>query len=291
MSAVVQSDEGPRAPGNSRVWFLLAPALVFLAVFFLYPLLGMLGHSFEGPQHTLGLANYGRLLAESVWWQVLKITFEIGLLTTLFTLLLGYPLAYLLSALRPRTAGLLMILVVVPYFTSILVRTYAWMVLLGTDGIVNRLLTGLGLIEHPLPLMYNRFAVIVGMTYVLLPYMVLALYSVMRGIDSGLLRAAHSLGATRRSAFVRVFLPLSLPGVAAGTLIVFIMSLGFFITPALMGGDRDAMISMIIQQQVETYFDWPFASTLAVVLLVLTLAAFFAYDRIVGMEQLFRAKQ
>lgn len=280
-----------RPPGSRRAWLLLAPALVFLAVFFVYPLLGMLGHSFEGPAKTASLANYGRLLAEPVWWQILRITFEIALLTTLCTLLLGYPLAYLLSALRPRTAGLLMILVIVPYFTSILVRTYAWMVLLGSDGIVNRLLKTLGLIDDPLPLMYNRFAVLVGMTYVLLPYMVLALYSVMRGIDSGLLRAAHSLGATRRSAFMRVFLPMSLPGVAAGALIVFIMSLGFFITPALMGGDRDAMISMIIQQQVETYFDWPFASTLAAVLLALTLVAFFVYDRIVGMEQLFRAKQ
>jgi putative spermidine/putrescine transport system permease protein len=276
---------------RGRPWLLLAPALLFLAVFFVYPLLGMLGRSLAGPHHDIGLANYGRFVAEPVWLQIIWITFQIALLTTLCTLLLGYPLAYLLSALRARTAGLLMILVIVPYFTSILVRTYAWMVLLGTDGIINRLLIGLGVIDAPLSLMYNRFAVLVGMTYVLLPYMVLALYSVMRGIDSSLLRAAHSLGATRLSAFVRIFLPLSLPGVAAGGLIVFIMSLGFFITPALMGSDRDAMISMIIQQQVETYFDWPFASALAAVLLALTLIAFFVYERVVGMEHLFRAKQ
>ncbi|OZI63373.1 ABC transporter permease [Bordetella genomosp. 11] len=286
-TAASQDAGAPRG----RPWLLLAPALIFLAIFFVYPLLGMLARSLAGPHHGIGLANYGRLLAEPVWLQIIWITFQIGLMTTLCTLVLGYPLAYLLSALRPRTAGLLMILVIVPYFTSILVRTYAWMVLLGTDGILNRLLVRLGAVDAPIPLMYNRFAVLLGMTYVLLPYMVLALYSVMRGIDSSLLRAAHSLGASRLSAFTRIFLPLSMPGVAAGGLIVFILSLGFFITPALMGGDRDAMISMIIQQQVETYFDWPFASTLATVLLALTLVAFFVYERVVGMEHLFRAKQ
>jgi putative spermidine/putrescine transport system permease protein len=270
-------------------WVLLAPALLFLAIFFLYPLAGMLGRSVigQGPW----FAQYARLLSEPVWLQIVGITFEIALFTTICTLLLGYPLAYLLSALNSRAAGLLMILIIVPYFTSILVRTYAWMVLLGTDGIVNRVLLYVGAIDKPLPMMYNRFAVLVGMTYVLLPYMVLALYSVMRGIDSSLLRAAHSLGASRLSAFRRIFLPLSYPGVAAGALIVFIMSLGFFITPALMGGNHDAMISMVIQQQVDTYFDWPFASALAAVLLALTLIAFFIYERVVGLEHLFRAKQ
>lgn len=272
-----------------RPWMLLAPALVFLAVFFLYPMAGMLGRSVF--DHGFSLRHYARLINEPVWLQIVRITFEISLLTTLNALVLGYPLAYLLSALRPRTAGLLMIVVIVPYFTSILVRTYAWMVLLGTDGIVNNLLLGAGLIKTPVPLMYNRFSVLLGMTYVLLPYMVLALYSVMRGIDRSLLKAAHSLGASAASAFLRIFLPLSLPGVAAGGLIVFIMSLGFFVTPALMGGDHDVMVSMVIQQQVETYFDWPFASALAAVLLALTLIAFFIYQRVVGMEHLFRAKQ
>lgn len=274
-----------------RIAWLVAPAIVFLTIFFMYPLVDMLARSLHVQHHGLGLANYGRLIAEPVWLQVMGITFEIALLTTLFTLLMGYPLALLLSALRPRTAGMLMILVIVPYFTSILVRTYAWMVLLGTEGIVNKLLMEIGLIDKPLALMYNRFAVLLGMTYILLPYMVLTLYSVMRGIDSSLLRAAHSLGASRFSSFLRVFLPLSFPGIAAGSLLVFIMSLGFFITPALMGGERDAMISMIIDQQVETYFDWPFASTLAAVLLTLTLIAFFIFERVVGLEHLFRAKE
>ncbi|MFA5488488.1 MAG: ABC transporter permease [Candidimonas sp.] len=277
--------------GRPRPWVLLAPALLFLLVFFIYPMADMLLRSLDGQGQGYTLEHYARLASEPVWLKIISITFQISLLTTLCTLLLGYPLAYLLSALRPRMAGLLMILVIIPYFTSILVRTYAWMVLLGTDGIVNRLLIDLGLIDSPLALMYNRFAVLLGMSYVLLPYMVLALYSVMRGIDSSLLRAAHSLGASRLSAFLRIFLPLTFPGIAAGGLIVFIMSLGFFVTPALMGSDLDTMISMVIQQQVETYFDWSFASSLAAVLLALTLIAFFVYERVVGMEHLFRAKQ
>ncbi len=274
---------------RSSPWLLLAPALVFLAVFFVFPMVRMLERSLFDPGFTL--RHFGRFIAEPVWWQILWTTFEISLLTTGCTLLLGYPLAYLLASLRPRVAGLLMIVVVVPYFTSVLVRTYAWMVLLGTDGVVNRSLLALRIIDAPLSLMYNRYTVLLGMSYVLLPYMVLALYSVMQGIDVSLLRAAHSLGASRIAAFRRIYLPLSFPGVAAGGLIVFIMGLGFFITPALMGGDRDTMISMIIQQQVETYFDWGFASALAALLLALTLVAFFAYERIVGLEHLFRSKQ
>lgn len=289
MSGPAAAESSVIAMRRSSPWLLLAPALVFLGVFFLFPMAGMLERSLFDPGFTL--KHYGRFIEEPVWWQILWSTFEVALLTTTCTLLLGYPLAYLLASLRPRLAGLLMIIVVVPYFTSILVRTYAWMVLLGTDGIINRSLLSLHVIDAPLSLMYNRFTVLVGMSYVLLPYMVLALYSVMQGIDGSLLRAAHSLGASRTAAFRRIYLPLSFPGVAAGGLIVFIMSLGFFITPALMGGDRDTMISMIIQQQVETYFDWGFASALAAILLALTLVAFFAYERIVGLEHLFRSRQ
>lgn len=269
-------------------WVLLAPTLLLLAVFFLYPLADMLARSLFDPGFTW--EHYARLVEEPTYLQVLWITFEIALSVTVGTLVLGYPLAYFLSQARPRTAGLLMILVVVPYFTSVLVRTYAWMVLLGTEGIVNQLLRAAGLIEQPLTLMYTRFGVLVGMVYILLPYMILALYSVMRGVDIGLLRAAESLGASRRKAFWRIFAPLSMPGVAAGSLLVFILSIGFFITPALMGSQQDSMISMIIESQVETYFDWGFASALAAVLLVCTLALFLLYERLVGLNRLFEAK-
>jgi putative spermidine/putrescine transport system permease protein len=271
-----------------RVTLLLLPMLLFLAVFFGWPLLGMLARSVLSP--TPGFGNFQRLLAEPVYLQVTAVTFEIALLTTGLTLLLGYPVAYLLSARGPRATALMMTLVVVPYFTSILVRTYAWMVLLGREGIVNHALLALHVPGAPFHLMYNRFGVLLGMTYVLLPYMILPLYSVMRGIDRDLLRAAESMGATRGRAFRRVFLPLSRPGITAGCLLVFILGLGFFITPALMGSQRDAMISQVIADQVETYFDWGFAAALSSVLLVLALAAFVLYDRLVGLESMMRGR-
>jgi len=180
--------------------------------------------------------------------------------------------------------------VVLPFFTSIIVRTYAWMVLLGRNGVVNQSLTWLGLTDMPLPLLYNQGGVLIGMTYVLLPYMVLTVYSVMHGIEPGLIRAAHSLGASRWQAFRRVFLPLSLPGIAGGTLLVFILSLGFFITPALMGGPSDVMIAMLIEREVEFTLNWSFASALAVILLMLTLVGFVGYNRIVRLERVFEAR-
>jgi putative spermidine/putrescine transport system permease protein len=164
------------------------------------------------------------------------------------------------------------------------------MVLLGRNGIVNQYLTALGLTDKPLGLLYNQGGVLIGMAYVLLPYMVLTIYSVMLGIDLSLIRAAHSLGASRLQAFRRVFLPLSLPGIAGGTLLVFILSLGFFITPALMGGPGDVMIAMLIEREVEITLNWSFASALAVVLLALTLVGFLGYNRIVRLERIFEGR-
>lgn len=272
-----------------KPWLLLAPSLLALLVFFIYPLIKMLGFSLYSPDFTWD--HYLRIIHEPVWINVLWITLRISLWVTLSTLLLGYPLAWVLAGLKPRTANIFLILVVIPYFTSVLVRTYAWMVLLGTEGVVNQLLIAAGLITEPLKLMYTATGVLIGMTYILLPYMVLALYSVMRGIDFGLLHAAESLGASRCRAFWRIIVPLSLPGVAAGGLLVFILALGFFITPALMGGPQQTMISMVIESQIETYFDWGFGSALSTVLLVCTLLLFWLYQRVVGLDQLFEAKR
>jgi putative spermidine/putrescine transport system permease protein len=206
-------------------------------------------------------------------------------------LVLAYPLAYFLARLQPRVTNVLLVMIVLPFFTSTLVRTYAWMVLLGTQGLVNQALVGLRVPGAPVRLLYNRTGVLIGMSYILLPYMILTLYSVMRGIDRGLLQAAASVGAGPLRAFWRVFLPLSLPGVAAGSLLTFILGLGFFITPALMGGARDTMIAVIIEQQVEQLLDWHFASALSTVLLAVTAVAFVVYDRVVGMERLFEARR
>jgi putative spermidine/putrescine transport system permease protein len=273
-----------------RYLVILLPAILVLLALFVYPLLGLVDRSIYRPRAGYTLEFYSRIWRVPVYLQVIGRTFRISAFVTLICLALGYPLAYLLATLRPRIARLLMIVVVLPFFTSIIVRTYAWMVLLGRNGIVNQYLTWIGLTQTPLPLLYNQGGVLIGMTYVLLPYMVLTVYSVMRGIDPGLIRAAHSLGASRWQAFRRVFLPLSLPGIAGGTLLVFILSLGFFITPALMGGPSDVMIAMLIEREVEFTLNWSFASALAVILLVLTLIGFVGYNRIVRLDRVFEAR-
>jgi putative spermidine/putrescine transport system permease protein len=268
-----------------RYLLVLLPALLVLLVLFVYPLFGILTRSVYKGGYTL--ESYRQLVRVPVYLTVIGLTFRTAAIVTLVCLLLGYPLAYLLAHARPRLARLGLIVVVLPFFTSIIVRTYAWMVLLGRNGIVNQYLIAFGLTEAPLPLLYNQTGVLVGMSYVLLPFMVLTAYSVMRGIDRELVRAAHSLGASRFQAFRRVFLPLSLPGIAGGTLLVFILSLGFFITPALMGGPSDVMIAMLIEREVEFTLNWSFASALAVILLALTLVGFALYNRVVRLDRVF----
>lgn len=290
VAAPTDTSLAPERRDVVRYLVILLPAILVLLALFVYPLLGLVDRSVYRPRVGYTLEFYSRIWRVPVYLQVIGRTFRISAFVTLICLALGYPLAYLLATLRPRIARLLMIVVVLPFFTSIIVRTYAWMVLLGRNGIVNQYLTWSGLTQGPLPLLYNQGGVLIGMTYVLLPYMVLTVYSVMGGIDPGLIRAAHSLGASRWQAFRRVFLPLSLPGIAGGTLLVFILSLGFFITPALMGGPSDVMIAMLIEREVEFTLNWSFASALAVILLVLTLIGFVAYNRIVRLERVFEAR-
>ena len=273
---------------TQRHLLMLLPAVLVLAVLFAYPLLGIVTRSVYKGGYTLDM--YRQIFRVPVYLQVLLATFKVSALVTIVCFALGYPLAYMLATRRPRTAQLLMIIVVLPFFTSIIVRTYAWMVLLGRNGIVNQYLLALGLTDKPLLLLYNQGGVVIGMSYVLLPYMVLTVYSVMRSIDPRLVRAAHSLGASRLQAFRRVFLPLSLPGIAGGTLLVVILSLGFFITPALMGGPGDMMIAMLIEREVEITLNWSFASALAVILLALTLVGFTGYNRIVRLERIFEGR-
>jgi putative spermidine/putrescine transport system permease protein len=286
----VDASLAPERREARRYLLLLVPAVLVLLTLFVYPLLGIADRSVYKPRVGYTLDYYAQIWRVPVYLTVIWRTFQISALVTLLCLALGYPLAYVLATLRPRVAQLLMIVVILPFFTSIIVRTYAWMVLLGRNGVVNQYLTWLGLTDAPLPLLYNKGGVLVGMTYVLLPYMVLTVYSVMRGVDPAFIRAAHSLGASRWQAFRKVFLPLSLPGIAGGTLLVFILSLGFFITPALMGGPSDVMIAMLIEREVEFTLNWSFASALAVILLVLTLIGFVGYNRIVRLERVFEAR-
>jgi len=285
---VKRSRPAPRGhPRPALTMFLLLPALLFLAVFFAYPMIDIVARSFTAPD-GLSLAHYGQVFAHPVYLRVFQITFEVALTVTLLTLLLGYPLAYVLVSAGKLMAGAIMACVMLSLFTNILVRTYAWMIILGPAGVINQLLgyEGLGNVK----LLYNRYGVLIGMTYALLPYMVLTLYSVMRGIDRRLLQAARNLGASGQRAFWHIFLPLSLPGVVGGSLLVFVLSLGYFITPRLLGGASDQMIAMVIEQHVELGANWGFASALAIILLLLTTAGFLLYDRLVGLKSLFESK-
>lgn len=268
-----------------RYLAFIVPVVLYLAFFYAYPVIAMLFRSVNDPTWTL--AHYGELFQTSVYVRVLWITVEISLVVTIATLILAYPLAYVLSSIRGSRANLLIILVLIPFWTSILVRTYAWMVLLGRNGIINNFLIWIGAIHDPLRLLNTRFAVYVAMVHILMPFMVLPLYSVMRGIDRNLMRAAESLGARPSAVFRRIFFPLSLPGIAAGCLLVFILSLGFFITPALVGGPRDVMISVLIEQEVNTLLNWPFAAALAAVLLAGALLVFYIFNKILGVEKIF----
>lgn len=209
-------------------------------------------------------------------------TLGVALTVTLMCILLGFPLAYLLAHLRDKTANLLLILVLLPFWTSLLVRTTAWMVVLQKEGVINSVLQTLGLIAEPLPLVFNRFGVVAAMTHILLPFMILPMYSVMRQIPPSYVRAARSLGASPTTAFLRVYLPQCVPGVGAGALLVFILALGYYITPALLGGSTDQMISYFVADNMGRSLNWGLASALAAILLGAVLVLYALYDRIAG---------
>jgi putative spermidine/putrescine transport system permease protein len=219
----------------------------------------------------------------AIYREVLGRTFAISLAVTLLCLLLGYPVAYLLASLPARTGNLLMILVLLPFWTSILVRTAAWIVLLQNEGLVNQALVASGLLAGPVQLVFNRTGVLVAMTHILLPFMVLPLYSVMRGIDPAHMRAAASLGAPPFTAFRAVYLPQTLPGIGAGCLLVFIVSIGYYITPALVGGAADQMIASFIAFYTNQTINWGLAAALGTVLLAAVLLLFALFTRVAGL--------
>jgi len=220
----------------------------------------------------------------AAFFKILMRTFSISATVTIFCLLLGYPLAYWLSTLTPRQANILMILVLVPFWTSILVRSAAWIVLLQSNGLVNRSLLELGFISEPLPLLFNRLGVVIAMVHILLPFMILPLYSVMKSVPATYLRAAVSLGSSPLAAFFRVYVPQTYPGVGAGGLLVFILSIGYYVTPALLGGADDQMLSYYIAQYTNVNVNWGMACALGAVLLSATLVLYAVYRRVVKSE-------
>jgi putative spermidine/putrescine transport system permease protein len=259
----------------------LLPALLFLAAFFLLPLLLLTSRSVLDPHPTL--RHYRHLLIVPEYLRVLVNSFELALVVTGLCLLIGYPVAYVVTTAHPAWRTALMVLILLPFWTNVLVRAYSWMLILQTTGLVNRILVGwLNLVSTPLDLMYNFTGVVIGMVHFLLPLMVLVLYSVMQAIDRTLVRAAEGLGATPWQAFRLVFLPLSMPGVRAAILLIFILALGFFVTPALLGGRRDVVIAMLVETNFTEVLNWGFGSALAVTLLLVTLAGVLLYQRVLG---------
>jgi putative spermidine/putrescine transport system permease protein len=270
---------------RNLVGFLALPLLAFLITFYAIPVLGMLSRSFgEG---SVSLDAYRTVLGSGSFWRVLQITATVSLVTTALCLVLAYPLAYFMARLSEGTANILFVLVLIPFWTSILVRTYAWMVLLGRRGMVNDTLIGLGLLDRPMQLLNTRIAVYIAMVHVLLPFMVLPLYSTLRALDWRLVDAAKGLGASSFGAFRQIVLPLSTPGIAAGAVLVFTLSIGFYITPALVGGSADMMISMLIESQVRR-FDWPAAAAMAAILLCLVLVICALFARFIPLNPIVR---
>ncbi|RBL86925.1 ABC transporter permease [Streptomyces cavourensis] len=279
----------PLAPPRKRMsqgrrhFLMAAPLVILLLVLLIYPVGQLLLLSFYGDQ-GFTLAQYHRLFESSVYVNVLLITLKISLWTTFFAVVAGYPVAYLISSLSARRKTSLLFWVLLSFWTSFLVRTFAWVVLLGRNGVVNQLLQALGILDAPANLLYNFGSVLVGMVHALMPLAVLTMLSVMENIDRNLPRAASTLGARPGTAFWKIYFPLSMPGVAAAAIMVFVTAIGFFITPALLGGRKETMITQIIIDQVQQTMNWEFAGAVSVLLLVVVLVVFALYDKILGLS-------
>ena len=257
---------------RTRIGLLNAtPIVVYLLALFVFPILSTLFLSLKAANGSLTLHWYADALSGSNL-TVLLTTLRVSAETALISLVVGFVLASAVSRLRPLWAGLIMLVVVVPHFISALVRTYGWIILLGEHGVVNQVLTDLWVPGTPFQLLYNELGVVIGTTSMMLPYTVLLLYGVMRGVDRRLLAAASSMGAGRVTIFRRIYLPLVAPGLASAGLLSFILSLGYYITPALMGGPNQTMIATLINQQVTKENQWNGAAAQGVILLLLTFA-------------------
>jgi putative spermidine/putrescine transport system permease protein len=250
----------------------LVPAFLLIVIFFIVPVLMLLMRSVLEPQP--GLQNYEALLGSTTYLRIFLNTFLVAGVVTVISIVIGYPVAWLLAIMPEKWSRLVLAIIILSMWTNLLARTYAWMVLLQRTGVINKTLMGLGLIDQPLPLVNNLVGVTIGMTYIMLPFVILPLMGVIRAIDPAILRAAALCGATKRQCFTRVLLPLSLPGIAAGALMVFVMSLGYFVTPALLGGTSNMMLAELVAQFVQSLVNWGMGGAAALVLLVVTLALY-----------------
>jgi putative spermidine/putrescine transport system permease protein/spermidine/putrescine transport system permease protein len=265
---------------------LVLPAALLVFITMVLPVGWLFYLSFLSDAGSWSLEHYRHMLEQPSYARTFRTTFEVSLEATLICIVIGYPLAYFLSELPRRAANLCMIAVLLPLWTSLLVRTYAWLVLLQRTGLINRWAMQLGLWDEPVALVHNLTGTLIGTVHVMLPFLVLPLYSAMRAVDRDLLKASANLGAGPVTTFWKVFFPLTLPGLSTGALIVFILCLGFYVTPAVLGGGKVIMVSSRIANDVEMFFNWGAASALGVVLLVLTGLLIYSASRLFRLQGL-----
>ncbi|KPL53763.1 hypothetical protein ABB55_17390 [Prosthecomicrobium hirschii] len=269
-------------------YVLILPGFMLLAGLFVLPVGQLLATSFGDPAGSF--VHYERILTQPVYLRVILRTLTLSAATAALCLILGYPLAYQLNRSKGVARGLILLCILIPFWTNLLVRSYGWIVLLNPQGVINGALREAGLVESGLPLVYNTTGVLIGMTQIMLPYMVLPLAAVMSRIDPRVMDAARSLGASPRAAFLKVYVPLTLTGALGGVLLVFMISLGFFVVPAMLGGQRDILLAQLIEFNVNQTLNWPFAGALSAVLLVSTLVLYAFGDRFLGLRRLWGAE-
>jgi putative spermidine/putrescine transport system permease protein len=266
-------------------WLLILPALVLMLAFYAFPLAEVLWISFTEP--APGLGNYERLFTSPAVQRVWVTTLRICIITTVITLLAGYVVAYALASAPPRMQRWMFLFILLPLWISVLVRAFAWVTLLRRQGLINEALMGAGLIDEPLRLIWNEFGIAVGMVHYMIPYAVLPLYASMRDIDPRLVPAARGLGASRFQAFRSVFLPLTRPGIIAATVLVFIFSLGFYVTPAILGGGRTLMIAEYIKLQILDLIRWGLGTMMASTLLIAIVLMLWIMSRVIDIRRIF----
>jgi ABC-type spermidine/putrescine transport system permease subunit I len=264
---------------------MILGAVVFLGTLYLLPMVTLTGWAFRDPNGGFTFAQARRLLTEGAYHTAFVTTFRTAIIATLVCALIGYPLAYLMATTSSRARTLLMAGVMIPFWTSVLARSLAWIILLGKRGILNEWLVASGLVSAPLPLLFNSLGVQIGMVHVLLPFMILPIWAILMRLDQNLPSAARSLGASPVRVFVHVVLPLSLPGLLAGCVLVFMLAVGFYITPALLGGDRDITIASLIEMVVRDLLDWPFGAMLSLSLMALVGGVFAFGALLIGAER------
>jgi len=265
---------------------LLIPPLILMFLLFIVPIGLLVWLSFMA-SGTFSLAGYAELVSP-VYLRLLLFTWQLAATVTILCLVISYPIAYLLASIENAFARWMTLALVITLSLSVLARTYSWVIILQRNGIINRALIETGVINSPLSLVYNTLGVHIGMVHVLLPFMILTLVPMLRSINPSLVRSALSLGASPLTAFLRVYFPLSLPGVIAGSMLVFAMAIGFFVTPAILGGGRSSTIVMAIQTQIEVLVDLRLAAATSMILLLITVVVLFLYEKIAGIDRIFR---